>query len=611
MAGRSRDARASTVRFAARPALRVAVIALVLAGVLAAVGSNQYYVGVLSTAGIAYIVISSLNLLMGYVGVFSLGQAAFLGVGAYAAAYMTVKLGLDALAGLAVAIVAGAAVAAVIAIPFSRLRGHFLAMATLAFGGIFTELAVQLEPITGGANGILGKPLTAFGHQLGERELLGLIFAGDVLVFVVLLLMLRGWRGLAFAAVKRDELMAETQGVNTAAQKLLAFAISGAMCGLAGFFFFYYAGFIDPTSFGIIGSINYLSALVIGGQGYAAGPILGAATFYGINTALASFPTERALLFGAALVIVVSVSPSGLSGLIERGWRRLRSRDELRGDVALGPAAQAGSSLHLLRRRADLRDEAAGPIVSVSGVAKSYGGLRVLEDVSFDVPAETNIMSIIGPNGAGKTTLLNILTGVTPLTSGAVDVLGLDVTRLSSRRIAAAGVARTFQVPRLMVDKTVLENVELGMYAGSIHGEADHHRRREDRGRAAARAREILNHVALGHVADRRVATLPHGPRRVVEIARALASGPRLLILDEPAAGLDEFELEWLNELLRSLSHEYELSVILVDHRMDLVMRLSDEIVVLHHGRVLARGNADEIRQNAEVADAYLGRVEV
>ncbi|MDX6485841.1 MAG: branched-chain amino acid transport system ATP-binding protein livF, partial [Gaiellaceae bacterium] len=539
MTTRRRRSQRGALDLLRRPATQILLIIAALVVALVAAHSNQYYIGVLSTAGIAYIVISSLNLLMGYVGVFSLGQAAFLGVGAYGVAYVTVKAGLDALTGLAVAVAAGAAVAAALAIPFSRLRGHFLAMATLAFGGIFTELALQLEPVTGGANGLLGRALTVLGHDVGGTALLALIFAGDVLVFAFLLVLLRGWRGLAFAAVKRDELMAETHGVNTAAQKLLAFAISGAMCGLAGYFFFYYAGYIDPTSFGIVGSINYLSALVIGGAGYAAGPVLGAATFYGINTALAELPTERALLFGAALVVVVSISPTGLSGLIERGWKALRSRREVRPHIVFGPPPD-GSKLSLVRRDVDApAPTTVRPLVVVERLAKAYGGLRVLEEVSFEVPASTSIMSIIGPNGAGKTTLLNILTGVTPPTAGLVEVLGCDVTKMGSRRVAGQGVARTFQVPRLMLDRTVLENVALGMYA---HG--------GDRADADVRAREILDHVSLGSIADRRVSVLPHGPRRVIEIARALASSPRLLILDEPAAGLDELELEWLNELL-------------------------------------------------------------
>lgn len=570
-----------------------------------------YLISIVTIAAIWYLLLASLNIVQGHTGLFSLGQAALYGIGAYTTAILVTRFGANPAVALVMAMLAGAVLALLVAIPFSRLRGHFLAMATLAFQAIFTQVATQWTPVTGGANGILAKELTVIaGVPVNGPMLLALVLVADLIVFLLLRNLTARKTGRALAAIKADELMAESFGINSAAYKVLAFTVSGAVCGIAGFWYFLYAGFVDPGTFDLSNSIYFLTALVIGGQGTVIGPIIGDGVFYAIQLALANFPTRQGLLFGVALIAVVSFTPNGVAGILSAAWRRARPSGDRR--VIQIETLRRDRSIATSEDLEPELESGDAPLI-VHGVEKAYGGLVVLRDVSFEISRPGRVFSIIGPNGAGKTTLLNLITGVDRNYGGTIRLLGRDSSRLPSRRVAALGVARTFQVPRLVLRATALDNVLIGTHSAlrqNLAGEllATPHVRRAE-AEATERARELLASVGLATAADHPVAVLAHGPRRVLEVARALAARPRILLLDEPAAGLNESEVDWLMQILRTAASAHRLTVVLVDHNMDMVMNLSDEVVVLDAGTVISRGRPETVRGDDRVQEAYLGRV--
>lgn len=570
-----------------------------------------YLITLVIVAAIWYLLLASLNIVQGHVGLFSLGHAALYGTGAYVTAIFITRLGGNPAIAAVLAIASSALLALLVAIPFSRLRGHFLALGTLAFQAIFSQVITQWAAVTGGANGILStRVISVGGSPLSGPLLLVFILVTDVIVFVLFRNLTSKKTGRVFAAIKADELMAESFGVHSAAYKVVAFTIAGAACGLAGFWYFVYANFVDPSTFDLSNSIYFLTALIIGGQGSMLGPIIGDAIYYAIQLTLSNFPNRQGILFGLALIVVVSFTPIGLAGLLGRLWRRFVVGQPRR--VIEIETARDRIRLESQQELTPQGVTSGAPLV-LEGVSKSYGGLDVLHDVTFELPRAGDVVSIIGPNGAGKTTLLNLITGVDRTYDGKIRVFGRDSTRSASRKVAALGVARTFQVPRLVLEATALENVLIGMHRG-LHLNFASELFSTPAARAADRdarslARELLAQVGLSAAADQPVAVLAHGPRRVLEVARALAARPRLLILDEPAAGLNELEVEWLMRILRAAVDAHRLTVILVDHNMDLIMNLSDEVVVLDGGHLIAKGHPNVIRLDDRVQEAYLGRV--
>jgi ABC-type branched-subunit amino acid transport system ATPase component/ABC-type branched-subunit amino acid transport system permease subunit len=589
----------------------LAALALALLLLWFVVLPSLYLIGVVTLAAIWYLLLAGLNMLMGNTGLFHLGQAALYGVGAYAAAILSTRYGLGMLACLPISVLAGALMAFLVAVPFARLRGHFLAMATLAFQAIFTEIVTQGTGLTGGASGILldGVP-SVFGMTITQVGLLACVLVSDILVFLVVRRVTSRRTGRALSGIKMDELMAESFAVNAARYKVAISTLNGAIAGLAGFWFFYYSGLADPSSFDVANSIFFVAALVIGGQGTRFGPILGVGVYYGMNLALANFPSEEGLLFGVVLIAVVMFTPGGLVGLISHAVRRLRTGGdggvveiertprevEIPSQPDWGSAASAASAAPLELER----------------VTKAYGGLEVLKDVTFDIGEPGRVIGLIGPNGAGKTTLLNLITGVDQEYGGSIRVFGQATTGLRSREVAALGVARTFQTPRLLANATGVDNILLGMHRHIRTGLPSillpsPESRRVDK-TANTLARDLLASVGLSSAADREVGILAHGPRRVLEVARALASRPRLLVLDEPAAGLDEREVEWLMTVLRGVADVHQITVLLIDHNMNLVMKLCDEVLVLDRGILISRGSAETVGRDPEVQNAYLGR---
>jgi branched-chain amino acid transport system permease protein len=533
-----------------------------------------------------------LNIVVGYAGLLDLGYAAFFAIGAYTTALLETLLHFSFWETLPFSLVFAGASGIVIGYPTLRLRSDYLAIVTLGFGEIVRIIATNLD-ITGGPNGIFGiESPNLFGYEISSPRAvyeLGLALLACVLVFAVRLGSSR--LGRAWASIREDESAAEAVGVPTLRTKLLAYVMGALIGGLGGSLFAARFGTIDPTGFTYLQSVTILIIVVLGGRGSIPGVLVGAMIVAGLPEMLRFLNLWRIFGFAIALVMLMLLRPQGL-------W----------------PAA--------LRRVAPSASEAAGKerpvggetgtgvtLLEVRDMEKRFGGVRAVAGMSFTV-TDGEILSIIGPNGAGKTTVFNCLTGVIRLTSGQVLWRGASLAGGSPHRIVHRGIARTFQGIRLFANMTALENVLVGMdhrFKAPLVAEllalplartetADH----------IADGLRWLDFVGLRARAGERAADLPYGDQRRLEIARALASRPRLLLLDEPAAGMNPTEKHELMELIRQI-RDSGVTVLLIEHDMMLVMGVSDRIIVMDHGVVIAEGAPAEIQADARVIDAYLG----
>jgi branched-chain amino acid transport system permease protein len=551
------------------------------------------YVAIFAPAAIG------LSVLLGNVNQISVGQAGFFGIGAYAVGYLTVDRGwsfwLAAPAGIVVAALVGVGLGFVAL----RFRGHYLAMATLAFGLIAVGV-FHASPVLGRASGITGIPYPALGAlTLNGYPAYWGTWVVALAAALITLTMLRGRAGRAFEAIRNDELAAEAVGVPTRRYKIAAFAYAGALAAAGGAMFAAFLGLVNPDAVGVALSVDCLLMVVLGGSGLVAGALFGAALIGFLNVVGHQYDNWREVAYGALVIGFVVFAPAGLLGVLRAPAVRARRRRVA--EAASAGTASGGDRTTAPRPVASgegasgapaaVRAPSGEPLV-VRGVTKRFGGLVAVDDVSFTLWPGT-LTSVIGPNGAGKTTLFNAICGIGRLTAGSVAIGGVDVAGRQPHRIAALGVGRTFQSARLFDEMTVLENVAAGVT--------------RLRGRAVAdRASAVLTRLGLTHLADVVAKDLPFGYRRRVELARAIASDPWLLLVDEPAAGLNHDERRRLHEDLVAL-RDAGTTVLLIEHDMKLVMALSERVIVLNFGRVIADGDVATVRNDPAVIAAYLG----
>jgi branched-chain amino acid transport system permease protein len=583
--------------------LRIAAAAgVVLLLALPLLPVPEFWITQLDYIGLYAMVVLGLVLLTGVAGLTSFGQAAFVGLGAYASAYVTTAHGASPWLGLACGLALTLVVALVLAGVTLRMSGHYLPLATIAWGLALFFVVGNLD-FLGKFDGLQGIPPVAVGpvELRSGRASYWLIWIVALLGALALRHLLDSRPGRALRALKGGALMAEAMGVATFRYKVLAFVIAALYASISGWLFAHYQRSVNPSPFGLQMGIEYLFMAVLGGVGGVGGAFVGSAAVKVAEDRLqdwlpallgTSGPVEL-VVFGMVLILVLQVTPDGLWSLATRRMP-VRRHD---------PAAWAGVE-PLPRAALPARGET---VLSVTKARKQFGGLVAVNDVSFDLRAG-EIVGLIGPNGAGKSTLFNLITGVLPLSGGHVDYRGERVSGLGSRAIARRGLSRTFQHVRMIPAMSVLENVALGAHrrgrAGVLRAMLRLDRRDEQR--LLAEAWTQLERIGMGALADEPAGNLALGQQRLMEIARALCTDPALLLLDEPAAGLRLKEKQALGEVLSQLRAQ-GMSLLLVEHDMDFVMTLTDRIVVVEFGTKLTEGTPDAVRADPAVRAAYLG----
>jgi ABC-type branched-subunit amino acid transport system ATPase component/ABC-type branched-subunit amino acid transport system permease subunit len=565
-------------------AVLIAVLGLVLAATL-----NSYYVFVLANVALIAIVGIGLNVLLGLTGQVSFGHVGFYALGAYTVAVLTTQAGWSFWPAWGAGTLLSAAAGAVLALPALRVKGPYLAMVTIAFSFIVQHAIVEMPTLTGGQNGIMGIPPLALGGFAPEQAVAMAAIVTTLFLLAAYAALAHGMWGAAMRAIMDSETAAESIGLNPLVIKVAAFAISAALAGLAGGLFAPLSGFVTPDTFTFMQSILFVLVVVIGGSGTVAGPIIGAIVVGVLPELLSSLESYRLLFFGALLLVVLWLAPEGLVGMTAR-WLRGRSGGNAR------IASDADDAIPLVGKR-DRR------ALRVAGLGMTFGGVRAISSLDFDV-APGRVTSLIGPNGAGKTTALNMLSGFYVPSSGRIMLEGQELQGLTAFRIARRGIARTYQTSQLFGGLSALENVTLAMARGRLGGLLSGGARTASAHREHARG--LLAFCGYRGDPDIPAAGLAHVDRRLVEIARALATDPDVLLLDEPAAGLSRADKENLAALLRRIA-DAGPGVVVVEHDMTLVMGISDHIVVLDAGRRLALGTPAQIQADPAVRQAYLG----
>jgi len=571
------------------PLLVIAIVAIAWIS-LGMVVTNSYYQLMLTLVPIWAVMGLSWNLLSGYTGLISFGHAAFFGLGAYTVTIALVKFDITPWLGIPLGMIVGAVAGIVIGYPTFRLRGVYFALATLAYPMallyVFVWLGYQEVPLP------MKREEPALYMQFSDYRVYIALAVGLLVVSLLISLAVERSRfGMSLTAIKQNEPAAEAAGIDTLAWKMRAIMLSGAVAAAAGGLYAVVLLVVTPDSvFGVLTSAQALTIALVGGIGILWGPLIGAAILIPLSETLQAhlgdvIPGIQGVVYGIAIILVVLLAPEGVFWRVRDQFQRRWATRAVQATPLAPHVVTAAPSPATPRK----------PILALSGISKSFGGLRAVTNVSFEI-GDSEIVGIIGPNGAGKTTLFNLLNGFLQADSGKVVFAGRELIGLKPNRICRLGVGRTFQVARAFPRLSVLNNVVVGAYATTTN-DAD----------AFEAASAALTQVGLFRRADAIASQLTNKELRLMELARALAGRPRLLLMDEPLAGLASQEIEDMLAVIRSLAAR-GMTIVIIEHTMRAMVRLAERFVVLDHGAILAIGQPSEITNNGSVIEAYLGK---
>lgn len=569
---------------------------------------NPYYVYFVQIVGVYSIVTIGLNLLAGYSGLFMAGQAGIFAASAYTFTLLVTQTQSPFLLAALAGILASGVIGLLLGIPSLRLSGFYLAMVTLGFAIAIFDMLLEWANITGGWSGIFGIPSPKIGPWiLSGRSIYYMV----IILTVVILWFMKNIRdskwGRAFFLVRDSEIAAASIGISGYRTKLLSFFLCSVFAGIGGVLYPLTARGISPFVFDLKVAVFFLLCIIIGGMGMMMGPVIGVALLLILPEVLEGYQAITNITYAVIVIAILALAPEGLSGAF-RNMREKWSRSRVKPEAKLG-SASLSENPHLEGIGFGNPEGHNGNILEINDLTKRFGGLVAVHQVNVEVKAGT-LHSIIGPNGSGKTTFFNLISGFYPSDSGNILFRNQKIHHMNPHEIARLGIGRTFQTPKVARDLTVLENVMLGFHMHSnatvLESMFKMPRSRHEEKSALDRTLNIVRFMGLSDLANVKAKNLPHGHLRMLEIARVIACEPKLILLDEPAAGLSHQEIDHLERILRNLV-DLGCTILLVEHNIGLVMRVAQEITVFDYGEKIAEGPPEAIQQSPEVMDAYLG----